>query len=70
MNNSEMLHATLYKTSNIKKMKKIYLTLGCLFCFGFLYAQPTPPAPIPIDGGVSLLLAAGVGYGLKRMRKK
>ena len=24
---------------------------------------------VPIDGGLSLLLAAGVGYGLKRARK-
>jgi hypothetical protein len=25
--------------------------------------------PTPIDGGLSLLLAAGVGYGAKRLRK-
>ncbi|WP_310394985.1 PID-CTERM protein-sorting domain-containing protein [Hymenobacter sp.] len=27
------------------------------------------PTDIPLDGGVSLLLAAGVGLGLKRLRK-
>ena len=26
------------------------------------------PADCPIDGGISLLLAAGVGYGVKRYR--
>ena len=25
---------------------------------------------VPLDGGLSLLLAAGVGYGVKRARKK
>ena len=32
---------------------------------------PTPgaaPTQIPIDGGASLLLAAGAAYGLKRLR--
>ncbi|MBC6698467.1 PID-CTERM protein-sorting domain-containing protein [Hymenobacter puniceus] len=34
---------------------------------------PTPnPAPtaVPIDGGASLLLAAGVGFGLKKLRDR
>lgn len=26
------------------------------------------PSPIPIDGGVSLLLAAGAAYGIKKVR--
>jgi len=26
------------------------------------------PSPIPIDGGVSLLLAAGAAYGVKKVR--
>lgn len=25
-----------------------------------------PDAPVPIDGGVSILLAAGIGYGIKK----
>ena len=31
-----------------------------------------PPAPVgvPIDGGLTLLLAAGVGYGVKKYREK
>ena len=29
----------------------------------------TPPSNLPVDGGLSLLLAAGVGYGANRLRK-
>ena len=29
---------------------------------------PAAPADVPIDGGLSLLLAAGVGYGVKKIR--
>ncbi len=31
---------------------------------------PPPPDPVdtPIDGGLSLLIAAGVGYGIKKVR--
>ena len=29
---------------------------------------PPAPADVPIDGGLSLLLAAGVGYGVKKYR--
>lgn len=32
-----------------------------------------PDAPVPIDGGVSILVAAGIGYGIKKandQRKK
>ena len=28
-----------------------------------------PPTGLPVDGGLSLLLAAGVGYGANRLRK-
>ncbi|MES2388564.1 MAG: hypothetical protein V4543_11235 [Bacteroidota bacterium] len=34
---------------------------------------PTPsaqPAGVPIDGGASLLAAAGISYGLKRVRAR
>jgi hypothetical protein len=30
----------------------------------------TTPTPVPIDGGASVLLASGVAYGLKRLRRK
>jgi hypothetical protein len=34
-------------------------------------AQPPPPPPpvaIPIDGGLGLLIAAGIAYGAKKLR--
>lgn len=35
-----------------------------------LVAQPPPPPPqeIPIDGGLGMLLAAGLAYGAKKLR--
>ncbi len=35
-------------------------------------AQPPPPdiQPIPIDGGLGFLLAAGIIYGAKKLKKK
>ena len=32
-------------------------------------AGPPPPNDAPIDGGVSLLLAAGAAYGVKKYRE-
>ena len=31
---------------------------------------PTAPTGVPLDGGASLLLAGGVAYGLKQLRKR
>lgn len=31
---------------------------------------PANPTAVPIDGGISLLLAAGGAYGLKRLRQR
>ncbi|WP_210465276.1 PID-CTERM protein-sorting domain-containing protein [Rufibacter roseolus] len=30
----------------------------------------TPPTGVPIDGGATLLLTAGAGYGVKKLRDK
>ncbi len=38
-----------------------------------LHAQPgfgDDVDDVPVDGGLSLLVAAGVGYGVRKMRKK
>ena len=32
--------------------------------------QPPDPTAVPLDGGASLLLAAGVGFGVKRLRQR
>lgn len=48
----------------------------CLVAPLAVWAQPDPPGDdpgVPIDGGLSILLAAGVGYGAKKIndnRKK
>lgn len=56
-------------------MKKMLFTL--LMTIGFVTIgfcdEPPPfnpgnPASIPVDGGALLLLGAGFGYGLKKMK--
>ncbi|MEO6328978.1 MAG: hypothetical protein ABIO55_08600 [Ginsengibacter sp.] len=47
------------------------LLIVIFFCFPYLaHAQPDPATDpdAPIDGGVGILIAAGIGYGLKKMR--
>ena len=62
-------------------MKKIFNTqtiIILVICFApmLLHAQSSPSDPgtdpdtAPIDGGLSLLIASGVGYGVKRIRNK
>ncbi len=56
------------------KLKSIYLLLFILICFCIpviSLAQgplPDPPVDTPIDGGLSILIATGVGYGYKKYR--
>ncbi len=52
--------------------QKIILTLFLFFVLGISLAQPPEPPPsnaigAPIDGGLSLLLAAGAAYGAKKV---
>jgi len=50
-------------------MKKIVFTF-CLILGGLAAnAQPNNPSnPVPLDGGLSLLVAAGAAYGLKKYK--
>ena len=60
-------------------MRKILITLLMLILLTFApqlaeiaLAQPPPPPPfqpIPIDGGLGLLLAAGLAYGARKLYK-
>jgi hypothetical protein len=47
--------------------------IAALFLPSLVHAQPVfddDVNDVPIDGGLSLLIAAGVGYGAKKMRDK
>ena len=53
--------------------KLLFMTLLCLFCISLLQAQPglpSAPSQAPIDGGLSLLAAAGGAYAVKKLRDK
>jgi len=59
------------KTSSIWQV--VLLVWACLLPI-ILIAQPPgfdqDTNDVPIDGGLSILLAAGIGYGIKRKFKK
>ena len=53
----------------------LMLTLVLIVCIilpNVVFAQfpncPDPTVACPIDGGLSFLIAAGVGYGIKKVR--
>ncbi|MGN8225883.1 PID-CTERM protein-sorting domain-containing protein [Gracilimonas sp. BCB1] len=54
----------------------IYFSLAIVFTLLFttvLFAQPSAPmnpTQAPIDGGLSLLAAAGGGYAIKKLRDR
>ena len=53
-------------------LKNLFLSAGVFLASGMInaiMATPLPPGPtiIPIDGGVSLLVAACAGYGAKKI---
>ncbi|MEQ8471445.1 MAG: hypothetical protein RIC35_09675 [Marinoscillum sp.] len=49
---------------------KAVITIGALLSATALMAQPPPPPATPIDGGLSLLLAGGAAYGIKKLTEK
>lgn len=63
----------------MKKKSKLYLmSLSVMLFSVMLFSQgkgPEPPAPppppgLPIDGGLAILLAAGVAYGVFEKKRK
>lgn len=53
------------------KFKHILLVFVCIFGFalnGFCGDPNNPLKRMPLDGGVSALIAAGVAYGVKKYR--
>lgn len=54
-----------------KQLKHFFPTLLFLMVLlipTIVFAQPIDPNDVPIDGGLSLLLAAGAAYGAKKYR--
>ena len=45
------------------------LAASCLPYLAMAQTDPGPCPDCPIDGGLSLLLAAGVGYGARKYRQ-
>ncbi len=64
------------KTIKIATALSFVLFLAVTFLSVAAFAQPVPPSPaasVPVDGGLSLLIAAGAAFGAKKIyenRKK
>ena len=63
-------HKISYMKINVSTVQ-IFMLLA-LFCLpSLLHAQPgfgDDVDDVPVDGGLSLLVAAGVGYGIKKVK--
>jgi hypothetical protein len=56
---------------NKMKKRELYIALLVICCIALptiAHAQIIDPEDTPIDGGLSLLLAAGAAYGVKKYR--
>lgn len=54
------------------KVTIFLLSILCLLLPGLLYAQPgfgDDVSDVPLDGGLSLVLAAGAGYAVNKLRR-
>ncbi len=49
----------------------LFSTAILLIAPAVLFAQPSPPpgGPVPLDGGIGILLAAGAAYGVKKYKE-
>jgi len=68
---------SIKKHINKNRSIKIVLPLIILFTVTFISAHAqgpvdpgTDPDNAPVDGGISLLVAGGLGYGIKKMREQ
>lgn len=62
------------KKDYIKKVSTFLAIIIILIVPVLTYAQPIDPTPgnpdAPVDGGLSLLIAGGIGYGVKKVREQ
>jgi hypothetical protein len=58
-------------------IQSVFFSICLLVFTNVLKAQPTPPngggtsgggTGVPVDGGITILAVAGVGYGVKKIR--
>ena len=61
----------------IMKFKSLLITLLIVCAFACMPSlvfagggNPVPPTDAPLDGGLTLLIAAGIGYGAKKVYDK
>ena len=57
----------------MKKTGTIRILIGIIVIVvlpAIAHAQPPDFPDAPVDGGLSLLIAGGVGYGLKKLREQ
>ncbi len=52
----------------MKNYISLIVTTGLIFVTTLAFAGPGGPPATPIDGGLSILLAAGGLYGIKKLR--
>lgn len=50
---------------NLKKWSLFLIGIGTLIG----QTPPPPPTGIPVDGGISAILAMGAGYGIYKIRE-
>ena len=59
---------------NIYKTVQVFMVIMALTCTTSLSAQPSfdddVEDGIPLDGGLSLLIASAAAYGIKKLRNK
>jgi len=62
----------LYLKSQLVKFIFVVAVLLTTHSIGALaqLSDPGSDPDVPIDGGLSILLAAGVGYGIRELKKK
>ncbi len=69
---NNMIHRKTTTMRQAYKILSLILVFTCAISLKALAIDDDgdPGADVPVDGGISLLVAAGVGYGAKQLRKK